>query len=118
MKRILGLLCAGMIAAVSCKNNDNNTSAAAAASGAAVSTPVLNYTVVNVLPHDTASFTQGLVIHNGQMYESTGTYDNSWLGPVDMKTGKIDRKVVLAPQYFGEGMAILNNKIYQLTWTT
>lgn len=65
--------------------------------------------------HDTEAWTQGLLIHNGQLYESTGQ-KQSWIGIIDIKTGKPDKKVVLDDKYFGEGITILNNKLYQLTW--
>lgn len=65
--------------------------------------------------HDTEAWTQGLLIHQGQLYESTGQ-KASYIGVVDIKTGKPDKKVVLDDKYFGEGIAILNNKIFQLTW--
>jgi glutaminyl-peptide cyclotransferase len=65
--------------------------------------------------HDIGAFTQGLVIHQGQLYESTGQ-KQSYIGIVDIKTGKADKKVVLDDKYFGEGITILNNKLYQLTW--
>lgn len=75
----------------------------------------VGYTVQNSIPHDITAFTQGFVVHNGQLYESTGQ-GGSWIGIVDVNTGKADKKVVLANQYFGEGITILNHKIYQLTW--
>lgn len=83
--------------------------------------PLLLYNVVNVYPHDTASFTEGLLVHNGQLYESTGGSPKidkytSWFGPVDLKSGKAVKKVMLDTSYFGEGITILNGKIYQLTW--
>ena len=65
--------------------------------------------------HDTQAWTQGLLIHNGELFESTGQ-KQSYIGIVDNTTGKPDKKVVLDDQYFGEGIAILNNKVYQLTW--
>lgn len=65
--------------------------------------------------HDTQAFTEGLLIHQGKLYESTGQ-KQSYIGIVDIKTGKTDKKVVLDDQYFGEGITILNNKLYQLTW--
>jgi glutaminyl-peptide cyclotransferase len=65
--------------------------------------------------HDTQAWTQGLLIHQGQLFESTGQ-KQSYVGIVDIKTGKPDKKVVLEDQYFGEGIAILNDKLYQLTW--
>lgn len=76
----------------------------------------MNYSIRSVWPHDTEAFTQGLLIHNGELYESTGQKGTSWIGLVDVKTGKADRKVTLDNRYFGEGISILNNKIYQLTW--
>lgn len=77
---------------------------------------LMNFKVKATWPHDTEAFTQGLVIHNGKLYESTGQEGKSWIGLVDIKTGEPDKKVILDDQYFGEGIAILNNKIYQLTW--
>jgi glutamine cyclotransferase len=76
----------------------------------------INYSIRSVWPHDTEAFTQGLVIHNGQLYESTGQPGTSWIGLVDVATGKLDKKVILDNRYFGEGIDILNNKVYQLTW--
>lgn len=78
-------------------------------------TNYISYTVQRSLPHDVKSFTQGFTIHKGQLYESTGQ-SNSWIGVVDIKTGVAERKVELPAQFFGEGITILNNKIYQLTW--
>jgi glutaminyl-peptide cyclotransferase len=80
----------------------------------------LNYTVLNILPHDTANFIQGLEFHEGVLYESTGSPAEygypSWLGKYDAKTGKFQRLVSLDTQYFAEGITIFQNKIYQLTW--
>jgi glutaminyl-peptide cyclotransferase len=81
-------------------------------------TPTIAFKLRSSWPHDTQSFTQGLVIHEGQLYESTGQEGKSWIGIVDIKTGKPDKKVALDKKYFGEGIAILNNKVYQLTWTS
>lgn len=82
--------------------------------------PAIGFAVKNIYPHDTSSFTEGLLVHEGQLYESTGSPDGtnyaSWMGPVDLKTGKPDRKIVLDSTYFGEGITIFNGKIYQLTY--
>jgi glutaminyl-peptide cyclotransferase len=80
--------------------------------------PAIYYKVKATWPHDTGAFTQGLVIHNGILYESTGQNGQSWIGVVDVATGKPDKKVELEEKYFGEGIAILNNKVYQLTYKT
>ena len=103
------------LAAFSCSNNTDSTAEENAGP------PLLPYNVVNIYPHDTASFTEGLLVHNGQLYESTGGTPQrdkyiSWFGPVDLKSGKAVRKVMLDTSYFGEGITILNGKIYQLTW--
>lgn len=79
------------------------------------SIPVISYKLKTRWKHDTQSFIQGLVIHEGKLFESTGQ-EGSWIGIVDIKTGKPDKKVILDDKYFGEGITILNNKVYQLTW--
>lgn len=76
---------------------------------------ILKYTARGVFPHDIQAFTQGLLIHNGKVFESTGG-ENSWIAEVNLETGIQDKKVTLDKAYFGEGITILNNKIYQLTW--
>lgn len=76
----------------------------------------INYNIRSLWPHDPEAFTQGLLIHKGELFESTGQFGTSWIGVVDINTGKVDKKVVLDNRYFGEGIAILNNKIFQLTW--
>jgi glutamine cyclotransferase len=87
--------------------------------------PTINYSVVRALPHDTSSFTEGFLFHDGELYESTGTEPNmpesrrSMFGVVDPKTGKINKKAELdRNKYFGEGIAFLKDKVYQLTWQT
>lgn len=78
--------------------------------------PDIPYSVHSTLPHDILAFTQGLVIHDGQLYESTGMEGTSWIGVVDVTTGVAERKVTLPDRFFGEGITILNDKVYQLTW--
>jgi glutamine cyclotransferase len=78
-------------------------------------TPELSYQIKSTIPHDVEAFTQGFYVHNGELYESTGQA-GSWIGIVDVNTGKANKKVILPDQYFGEGITILNNKVYQLTW--
>lgn len=74
------------------------------------------YKVLETYPHDINAYTQGLEFENDTLYESTGQYRSSSLRKTDYKTGKVLQQVNLAPHYFGEGLTILNNKIYQLTW--
>ena len=78
--------------------------------------PHYTYEVVHTYPHDRGAFTEGLVFLNGDLYESTGLNDQSTLREVDLPTGNVLREVPLSSEYFGEGLAILGNKAYQLTW--
>lgn len=76
----------------------------------------ISYSVLNMYPHDTSSFTQGLQWYNNYLYEGTGLYGESHLMKVNLKDGKAVQKISLDTSIFGEGITILNNKIYQLTW--
>ncbi|WP_242206252.1 glutaminyl-peptide cyclotransferase [Aestuariivivens insulae] len=77
---------------------------------------IFKYKIINEYPHDITSYTQGIEFFNGNLYESTGQYKESKLRQVDYKTGKIIKNIDLADEYFGEGLTILHDKIYQLTW--
>src|SRR5699024_7981268 len=74
------------------------------------------YKILETYPHDIKGYTQGLEFHDDILYESTGEYGTSSLRKTDYKTGEVLQNVSLKPNYFGEGLTILNNKIYQLTW--
>jgi glutamine cyclotransferase len=78
--------------------------------------PLYSYEIVNVWPHDTSAFTQGLVFLDGALLESTGLNGQSTLRKVDLKTGRVLRQVEIGPEYFAEGLTVLNGKIFQLTW--
>jgi glutamine cyclotransferase len=78
--------------------------------------PVYTYEVVNTYKHDSQAFTQGLVFHNGFLYESTGQHGKSTLRKVRLEDGDVVKRSKLDGEYFAEGMTILNDKIYQITW--
>lgn len=83
--------------------------------------PFIQYTYVAAYPHDRQAFTEGLLFHEGKLYESTGASNvpgtRSLFGEVDLETGEIEVKVELdAASYFGEGITFLNDRIYQLTY--
>jgi glutaminyl-peptide cyclotransferase len=78
--------------------------------------PIYGYEVVNVYPHDTDAFTQGLVCHDGKFIESTGEVGHSSLRRVELETGKVLLKIDVPVPYFAEGATLLKGKIYQLTW--
>ncbi len=73
--------------------------------------------VVAQFPHDTGSYTQGLFFYDGTLYETTGQYGESSIRTVDLESGKALRKLDFAEKYFAEGSAVLDGKLYVLTWT-
>lgn len=88
------------------------------ATAAIAEVPVQKIEVINTYPHDPAAFTQGLVFHQGQLYEGTGRNGESSLRKVELESGTVQQRVMLPTQHFGEGITILNDKVYQLTWQT
>ena len=77
----------------------------------------LKLNVISVYPHDTSSFTEGLQIYDGKLYEGAGNFAHSGIEIADIKTGKILQKHIMGtPDIFGEGINVFKNKLYQLTW--
>jgi glutamine cyclotransferase len=72
--------------------------------------------VLSVRPHDPGAFTQGLLLHDGSLYESTGLKGRSTLREVDPQTGAVKRKVEMPAEYFAEGLALVGDRLIQLTW--
>lgn len=72
--------------------------------------------ILRQLPHDPQAFTQGLSFHDGYLYESTGTYGNSSLRLVRPETGEVMRQQKLPAGQFGEGLALMEDRLIQLTW--
>lgn len=77
---------------------------------------VYGYRIVNTYPHDPSAFTQGLVYHDGFLYEGTGLNGQSSLRKVRLETGEVVERFDLGEQYFGEGITVLGSQILQLTW--
>lgn len=77
---------------------------------------VYTYKIINEFPHDINAFTQGLEFYKDTLYESTGKKGSSSLRKIDFTTGKILKQITLEDNYFGEGITIINDKIYMLTW--
>ncbi len=86
--------------------------------GSGITPKLLKYTVVNTYDHDVNAFTEGFEFYRDTLIESTGTPEGykGYFAKIDYKTGKTIKRVDLDPQYFGEGITIINGKIYQLTW--
>ena len=81
-----------------------------------VKAKMLSFDIVNTYPHDTNSYTQGLEFYKDTLIEGTGQYQKSVLRKNDYKTGKAYKEISLDGKYFGEGITVFNNKVYQLTW--
>ena len=96
---------------ISCNNSDNRTD-----DSFPPPVPAISYTIGETLPHDTSYFTEGFEFYNNTLLESTGLNGKSKLVQVDPKTGKLIKQVVLDPKYFGEGITVLHDTIYQLTY--
>lgn len=93
-----------------------NTNADAVPSVVRQAVTQYTYVVKNIYPHNGRSYTQGLYWHDGYLWEGTGQHGESALKQVDLTSGKILKEVELDDKYFGEGIALLDGKIYQLTW--
>jgi glutamine cyclotransferase len=74
------------------------------------------FTIVQSFPHDTSAFTQGLAYRDGFLYEGTGLEGRSSLRKVRLETGEVVQQVNLGPDFFGEGVTLVEDKVLQLTW--
>ena len=95
-----------LLAPVSCSGEDESRA------------PLLDYRVLAKLPHDPAAFTQGLAFADGSLWEGTGRRGQSTLRRVEPSTGEVLASVSLDAELFGEGIALLDDRILQLTWTS
>lgn len=78
--------------------------------------PQFTYEVLKSYPHDTEAFTQGLLMHDGFLWESTGKKGKSSFRKVDLETGQVLENVKVDDRYFAEGLAYLEGQFFQLTW--
>lgn len=79
-------------------------------------TPLFEYKILNIYPHDPAAYTQGLALDGKTLYEGTGLHGKSTLRKVDLKTGKVVKQHKLPTDHFGEGITVVGDRIIQLTW--
>jgi glutamine cyclotransferase len=86
------------------------------AAGVAAEPPVHGFVVVESWPHDPQAFTQGLVVADGELYESTGGYGRSSLRRVELETGRVLQQRALPANLFGEGLTAWRGELVQLTW--
>ena len=83
---------------------------------AQMSIPLYTYKIIKKYPHHRSSYTEGLVMSGGYLYEGTGLITQSKLLKQDLETGKILQEKILNPHYFGEGVTVLGDEIFQLTY--
>jgi glutaminyl-peptide cyclotransferase len=109
----------GMLLTMACNNSGQkaaeNTSSQSDTTAANIPTAI-SYDIVNEYPHDPTAFTEGLEFKDGILYESTGNYGRSDIRKTDLKTGKVLLSHKMDSRYFGEGLTLLNGKLYQLTY--
>lgn len=117
MKKAAFILLLVGFAACKSHNTENETPSTPAETPVNPNIPVaIQYAIVNIYPHDPAAFTEGLEYRDGALYESSGEYGVSDVRKTDLVTGKVLQATKMAKQYFGEGITVLNNKLYQLTY--
>ena len=81
-----------------------------------VSVPIFEVEVIAEYPHDNTSWTQGLLIYNGSLYESKGHYGESSLREIGLEDGVVSRELKINETYFSEGIAVVDDKLIMLTW--
>src|SRR5688572_20121301 len=107
LKSILGFISSLTVLLTSCKSKDKSVN------------PPIDHVIIATLPHDTSFYTQGLTFYKGDLYEGTGDpghLGKSKLMKIDLKSGNVLQSISLPNKYFGEGITILRDTVYQLTW--
>jgi glutamine cyclotransferase len=116
------LVAALILSLAACESGPKVSEEKSADTAPVKTTPLIPFTIVNRLPHDTTAFTEGLLFYNNNLLESTGAQDymayaRSTFGIADVQKGKLDVKVELDKKtYFGEGIVVFDDKIYQVTY--
>jgi glutamine cyclotransferase len=117
LRKVIAYLTLPCMFFAACKNETKETPATTEEKTTEVAVPVsIPYDVVAEYPHDPGAFTEGLEFKDGFLYESTGQYGSSDIRKTDLKTGKVLQSQKMENKYFGEGLTILNGKLYQLTY--
>lgn len=113
MKNVIGFLpCLLIFLLIGCNNSDSNSDSESSQSTIPISTP----SIVSTLPHDTSYFTEGLEFYDSTLIESTGLKGTSRLVQYEPSSGRVLKLVKLDDKYFGEGLTVLNDTLYQLTY--
>lgn len=106
-----------MVLLAACNSGpENSSSGNGDAPASASSVQNISYSITAAYPHDTTSFTQGLAFYKGQLFEGTGNLGKSKLMQVNLKDGAALKTQNLPAELFGEGVTVMNDTLYQLTW--
>jgi glutaminyl-peptide cyclotransferase len=116
VSRRVPLLLAAALALAACSRGEQGGAGDVPDSPPGAGPARYTYEVVHSWPHDPGAFTQGLVFQNGEFLESTGLNGRSSLREVSLETGKVMRQDTVPSAYFAEGLAVIGDKAYQLTW--
>jgi glutamine cyclotransferase len=115
--KVLALGLAIVFASCHNEKKETQTTATSVDSTKTLTPKILTYKVTGTLAHDTAAYTEGFELNGGKIYEGTGTYENSFISVADTASGKVEKKFPLKDKnMYGEGISILNNQLFQLTY--
>ena len=114
--RTLLFSCAIVLGGVACNDKEAAISTENESVTSIPAPTAIGYTVLQSITHDTAAFTQGLEVYNGALLESTGLVGQSTLRKLNTTSGKIEKQQSLSNEIFAEGLTVLNDTIYQLSW--
>lgn len=116
MRRILGPVVTALSACAALAGCGSPPAAAASGAEQRLGPQRLRVQVLESYPHDPGAFTQGLVLANGRLFESTGLEGRSSLREVDLESGRVLRRLEVPPPIFAEGLALVGTRLFQLTW--
>jgi glutamine cyclotransferase len=108
--------CISLLGLIACTGADKPDTGKDEDAPTAGSVPAINYTIKSTLPHDTSYYTEGFEFYNNTLLESTGQYGFSKLVQKDPATNKVIKEIKLDAAYFGEGLTVLRDTLYQLTY--
>lgn len=115
LKQYIFITCIAFFVAA-CDNKNDTTSIESDTNTSITSPSSIGFTIINSVKHDTAAFTQGLELYNGSLLESTGLEGKSTLKKLNTQTGATEKVHTMAADIFAEGLTVLNDTIYQLSW--
>lgn len=113
---VIFLIVVAIVAQPRAMQQSSAPSPAVSAAPSAAAVARLRVEVLDRRPHDITAFTQGLVMADGRLYESTGLHGESTLREVDPRSGAVLRSIPLDERFFGEGLALVDDRLIQLTW--